>query len=245
MNNRSVFKLFLSISIYLFLPAYIFCAEPDTLKVFESTAFQTGSSPEGWKVKPSKNRLVLTSYSVERSIDGPYMRIVSNNSNSALEIDLGEIDPNKYSKLTWRWKVDKFPTSGWEEKKENCDFAVRLEVVCDFKGSYINPLNILKKGFLTSVFLKYPPEIILSYVWSLNTPAGEPFTSPETRKTTIIPVQSNNITGTWMSETRNIAKDLTMLKMAGLIVKKIRVRADTDNSGSSAESGLKYIYFVK
>lgn len=228
------------------VPTQIFCAEPDTLKVFESTAFQTGAPPEGWTKAFSKKRFVLTSYSIERSIDGPYMRIVSNSSNSALEIDLGEIDPNKFSSLTWRWKVDKFPSTGWEEKKENCDFAVRLEVVCDFKGTYKNPLNILKKGFLTSVFLSYPPEIILSYVWSVNTPAGEPFASPETRRTTIIPVQSNdNIKGTWLSETRNIAKDLAMLKMTGLVVKKIRVRADTDNSGSSAESGFKYIYFVK
>ena len=104
----------------------------------------------------------------------------------------------------------------------------------------------MKKGLITSVFFKYPPEIILSYVWSVNTPAGESFESPETRKTTIIPVQSNDaIKGKWLSETRDIAKDLAMLKMSGLVVKKIRIRADTDNSGSSSESGLKYIYFIK
>ena len=59
MNNLLKINFFLIVLIYLIIPAKIFCAESDTLKVFESTAFQTGSHPEGLRDVISKNEMFL------------------------------------------------------------------------------------------------------------------------------------------------------------------------------------------
>ena len=48
-----------------------------------------------------------------------------------------------------------------------------------------------------------------------------------------------------MRESRDILKDLEAIEKSGLVVKKIRIRADTENTSSSAESGVKYIYLIK
>lgn len=229
-----------------FFSHQIYGSEPDTLRIIDINRESLGEPPEEWEhILPKKYR-VYTNYSVERSIDGPYLRARSNSTASWLEINLDNIDVTKYNVMVWQWKVDKFPDVGWEQEASNNDFALRIELVYDFKGSYKNPLNIIRKGLLTSIFKRYPPELIISYVWAVNVPPGKPYVSPNSNRTIVIPVESSEyIKSRWIKERWDIGKDLKdIYKDHDLVLKKIRIRSDTEDSSSITESGLKYIYLI-
>ena len=235
------------LSISAFSPYQAFGSGPDTLKVIDVGNVQPGAPPEEWEhVLPKKHR-VYTYYSVERSIDGHFLLVRSNSTASWLELDMSDIDVTNYSTMEWQWKVDKFPEVGWEHEPSSDDFALRIELVYDYKGSYKNILNIIRKGLMTSIFKRYPPELIISYVWSINVPSYKPYASPNSNRTMVIPIESNDIIKSrWIKEKRDIKKDLELLSGdKKLVLKKIRIRSDTDHSSSIAESGLKYIYLTK
>ena len=242
MKHQILFAvLFLS-----FFSHQTYSSEPDTLRIIDINRESLGEPPEEWKrILPKKHR-IYTNYSVERSIDGPYLRARSNSTGSWLELNLDNIDVTKFNVMVWQWKVDKFPDVGWEQESSNSDFALRIELVYDFKGGYKNPLNIIRKGLITSIFKRFPPELIISYVWAVNVPTGKPYVSPKSIHTMVIPVESSEyIKSRWIKERRDIEKDLKdIYKDHGLVLKKIRIRSDAEDSSSITESGLKYIYLI-
>jgi len=194
-------------------------------------------------ILPSKERS-YTNFSIENNESGPYLRALSSGTSSWLEMDLGDISLTEYSIMEWQWLVNQFPKTDWEEKKSNDDYAIRIELVYDLKGSKWNILNIIRKGLLKSLFGKYPPELVVSYVWSLNVPVDISFVSPNAKNTIIIPVESGKaMMGRWVSERRNIQEDFEKLWQGSetLYLKKIRIKADTESLPSVAESGLKYL----
>ncbi|MFC1485965.1 DUF3047 domain-containing protein [Candidatus Latescibacterota bacterium] len=222
-------------------------AQPDTLFVFDAARETPGEQPEGWVQVIPDDQYAYTTYNIERSIDGNYLRARSAASGSWLERDIGEIDIRDWRILTWEWKVDHFPDVQWERNPGHDDFAYRIELVCDFKGTWINPLNIIRKGLITTIFRGYPPQRTISYVWSVNVPSLVPYDSLSEHHYTIIPIESTNIlAGRWLRERVDILPDLAKLEPGRtLMLKKIRLRVDTDNTGSMAESGLKYLYLIK
>ncbi len=222
-------------------------AEPDTLNVFDASVETAGGLPSAWKSVLPDGQRVYTSYNIEQSGEGAYLRARSSGAFSLLELDAGQIDIREYPVLEWEWKVDLFPNVTWEQDPKNDDFAFRIELVYDFKGSALNPLNILRKGLITSLFRKYPPQRVIDYVWSVSVPSAKAYQSPSSKRITVIPIESGTrIAGTWLRERINIQQDLALIEpYHTLYLKKIRLIVDTDNSGSTAESGLKYLRLVK
>ena len=242
---RTVAILF-SLAIWAVAPHIATAADPDTLVVFDAAAETPGTLPAHWNHVLPKGQYVYTAFTLERSIDGNYLRARSTGAGSQLEITMDSIEPSDYPILAWEWKVDEFPETQWEEEEGQDDFAIRVELVFDFHGTWKNPINILRKGFFTSVFKRYPPEHTISYVWSVNVPSLEPYTSPESRRMTVIPIESSRyIQGRWINERTNFQDILrTVTPRKDLVLKKIIIRADTDNTGGTAESGIKYMYLV-
>jgi len=220
---------------------------PDTLKVFCPPGDGSTGIPSEWKhVLPKKNR-ASTSYSIERLNGEPYLRAVSSATDSWLELDVGDIDVSEYPVMEWMWMVNQFPETEWEMNRENDDFAIRIELLYDYKGGKKNILNIVRKGLLKSVFMHYPPELVVDYVWSLNVPPEKAYRSPSAKNTMVIPIESDTVMqGRWVRERRNILDDLVSFngEKTKLVLKKIRIRSDTESVPSVAESGLKYIYLI-
>ena len=78
-------------------------------------------------------------------------------------------------------------------------------------------------------------------------PAGKPYQSPRSKRMMIVPVESDvALQGRWVHERRNIREDLHSFKgkKSLLALKKIRIRSDTDDVPTIAESGIRYIYLV-
>lgn len=243
MIRLTIFMLFLTI-----IPPRAHCAEADTLRVFNAATAALGEPDEGWIHVLPKNHRAFTNYEVVRSVGGNYLRAISSSTGSWLEYDLGQIDITDYPVMEWVWMVTTLPETQWEENQDWDDFAIRVELVFDFKGGK-SPFNILRKGLIDALFRGYPPELVISYVWSVNVPVDELYRSPSNKYTVVIPIESQfSGTGKWLTERRDILADLNSLqtskKNAPLYLKKIRIRADTIDSSTFAESGIKSIMLL-
>lgn len=223
-------------------------AEPDTLLVADISRDTAGETPGEWlNVLPKKHR-VYTNYTVEYLETGPYIKAASNSAGSWIERDMDELDISLYPVVEWEWMVNVFPDVVWERNGSEDDFAIRVELVFDYRGGVSNPLNLLRKGLVTTLFRHNPPVLVLSYVWSVGVPVDVGYQSPEGGKVTVIPVESGSFTvRRWFRETRDMRADVKRFLSGekNLILKKIRIRSDTDNSGTKAESGIRNIRFFR
>lgn len=240
----TIFSLNLIISINAFSKEE---AEEDTLYIFNATNDNIGELSEPWEhiLPPKQNS--FTSYTIVRSVGGPYLRTISSGTGSWVEIKTDDIDIKNYPMLNWEWKVDKFPKTVWEQDRKEDDFALRIELVYDYKGGR-NIINIMRKGIFKSIFQKYPPVLIVSYVWAIGLPIDKNYISPSEKNMTVIAVESDSSSvGRWMKENRNIQKDVEIIlgKSSNIRLKKIRIRSDSDNTSSLAESGIRFINISK
>jgi hypothetical protein len=234
--------LFLSTVFVFCFSESLFAALPDTLYVTDLSQDAAGELPKNWKLTIPPKQHSSTSYIVEYTGSGPYIHTSSNSAGSWIENNLNDISVNDYPFIEWEWMVNIFPQVDWERNKQNDDFAVRVELVFDYKGGN-NPLNMLRKGLITSLFKHNPPELVISYVWAEHVPVDEGYISPSSSRMVIIPVESDNTAvRRWIHERRNVREDLKKYKSEkNLFLKKIRIRTDAENSGSTADSGVRNI----
>lgn len=235
-------------SLFLALSSSALAQEADTLTIIDIPANMSTDIPDDWRhILPAKQR-AYTNFSVEKGQEEAWLRAMSSGTSSWLEKDADELDTSLYPVMEWRWMVNQFPGTGWEMSRKNDDFAIRIELVYDLRGSRWNLLNMVRKGLITSLFKGYPPELVVSYVWSHNVPADRPYESPSAKRTMIIPVESDvAMQGLWVAESRNIHNDLVSFKgdNTKLVLKSVRIAADTESVPTVSESGLKYIRFIR
>ena len=237
--------IFLS-TLFLFIcSSPLFADIPDTLFVADLSRDAVGECPKGWERVVPPKQYSSTSYTVEYTGTGPYIHTSSNSTGSWIELSLNDIDINVYPFIEWDWMVNIFPQLEWERSKKNDDFSIRIELVFDYKGGK-TPLNIIKKGLITSLFKHYPPEMIISYVWAVHVPVDEGYISPSSSRMVVIPIESDTFTiRRWIHEKRDILADYNKYKPdEKLFIKNIRIRTDTENSGTTADSGVKNILFI-
>ncbi len=217
------------------------CAENTSGTIFDLSETLDNNFSENWQQIVPKKQKAYTNYLVEHEEGRTILLLRSGGTGSWIEKDLGEIDVREYPRMEWTWMVNQFPDVDWEEEKSDDDFAIRIELVFDYKGSAFNILNIFRKGLFRTVFKFGKPELIISYVWARRVPAGKSYTSPEDTRIFVFPIESGSgKPGLWMDESRDICEDLKKFTPDNRIVlKKIRIRSDTDNSLSNAESGLQ------
>lgn len=235
------------ISLFLFPSGFSFAAAPDSLMVTDISRDTVDQAPKGWTQDLSKDQRIFTNYMVEYMDKGPYIRATSNSAGSWLDKDMGDLDVRKYPIMEWDWMVNTFPEVEWEKKRDSDDFAMRVELIYDYSGGKRSIWNIIRKGLITSLFRGSPPMLTVSYVWSVGVPVGEDYHSPESGKIMIVPVESDaNLVRRWVHQRRNIRDDLKRLapEEKNLVLKKIRIRCDTDDSHSKAESGIRNIILI-
>lgn len=222
-------------------------AQPDTIAVTDISRDTAGNIPSGWENVLAKKQRMYTEYTVEYDNNGPYVRAVSRSAGSWIERPLRGIDIRRHAWLEWDWMVSSFPKVEWERNKGEDDFAIRVELVFDYRGNAFNPIYLMRKGLVTYLLRRNPPALVLSYVWAAEVPVDKDYQSPESLTTRVIPLESGIFTvRRWLTERRDIAADVrrAMPGDTNLVLKAIRIRCDADNSGSSAESGVRNIRFV-
>ena len=123
-------------------------------------SFNRENALKEWKEKIFHGRVL---YTVTPRDPAGYLTGKSQKTSSGL-FYLIKFSPKKYPYLSWRWKVDKFPSKGRENDRsrkswiERDDYAVRFYVI-----------------FPAMIFTNTR---CLEYVWSEDLPQGTILTSP-------------------------------------------------------------------
>jgi hypothetical protein len=93
--------------------------------------------------------------------------------------------------VSWKWKIDRIPPGGSDDKKNTFDHTGRI--------------------FVAFKTLIGPPRTI-NYVWGNTVPAGGTFHHPSSGRSRFIVLQSGNArAGEWIAEQRDLARDWKIL----------------------------------
>lgn len=127
-----------------------------------------------------------TQYTVEKEATNSVLRGIAKSAATGLAIKFDGIDA-RAATLSWRWKIDKIPPGGSDNKKATFDHTARLFV-----------------AFKTRLG---PPRTI-NYVWANTVPIGKTFHHPSSGRSRFIVLNSGNSgVGKWHSFKRNISED--------------------------------------
>jgi len=128
--------------------------------------------------------------------------------------------------LSWHWKVNRTFGDIDEQTLMGDDFPARIYVAYRYG--------------------KFPWQIYaINYVWASHSPVGSSWTSPYTKKSKIIAIQSGKtLAGHWQHETRNVAEDFASLFNVEIkALEGLAVMVDGDNTGMSAVAHFGAIQF--
>jgi hypothetical protein len=180
----------------------------ETLSVEDFEGYPVQSFPEKWRRRSEAARKI---YRVE-SEDGNHF-LHAHADKQAVQIGLEQlIDPAKFRRLRWRWRVHALPQGADERMAEKHDAAAQVYVVFDNQ---------------------YLPRVI-KYIWSAGLPAGTSFTNPLYGRGRVIVLRSGSAgKGEWHQETVDFYHDYKRLfgEEPGR-VQGIGILSSSDSTGS-------------
>lgn len=189
-------------------------------------SFNREDALKEWKEKIFTGRVL---YTVKPRDPSGYLTGKSRKASSGLFYPI-KFSPKKYPYLSWRWKVDEFPSQSKKADRsskswiERDDYAVRFYVI-----------------FPAMIFTNTR---CLEYVWSEDLPQGAILTSPFFKNIKLIVLESGKErTGEWAQEERNIFEDYKAAfgRFPSGSVGSIALMTDSDNTQSNAEGGYSDI----
>jgi hypothetical protein len=178
----------------------------------------------GWAQHPFVGE---TRYSL---VEDGGLRMLAADSDASASAFYREIavDLDKTPVLNWSWRVRQRVEPDDETRKSGDDFSARVYVVRSGGLAFWNTRAI-------------------NYVWSYRHARGEswdnPFAGSKARMLALR--DSNDQTGEWRSEKRNVAEDFR--KLFGFSpdsIDGVAIMTDTDNTGQSAGADYGDIYFT-
>ena len=178
--------------------------------------FTKENSLREWEEKILKNRVV---YLIEKNGKLSYVKAESDKSASALYYKI-KIDINTKPKISWKWRVNKFPVRTLPEtiegKKEE-DFAARVYV-------------IFPAAFFTN-------SKVIEYIWAETLPVGTCGRSGYSKNIKVLVLESGR-SEAWRAESRDIYDDYVMLfgEEPRLDVGAVSFMTDADSTRTSAEA---------
>lgn len=155
-----------------------------------------------------------TEYAVIKEGDTSVLKAHASSSASGLGVKVN-LTAKAGTKVSWRWKIDKTPPGGSEDKKKTFDHTARLFV-----------------AFKTMIG---PPKTV-NYVWANKTPINKTFEHPSSGRARFIVLQSGDAkAGQWITESRDLSADWKLLfgddKPPEIV--SIGLMTDSDGTGST------------
>ena len=188
--------------------------------------------PEQWEPMTFSDIDAHTSYSLVRDNDRTVIRAHSRNAASGLIRRL-RIDPQKYPRLQWSWKIDHVLEKGDVTSKAGDDYAARLYVAFAFEPEQSSLWQRMKRKAAHAFTDQEIPGSALNYIWASNATPETVVPSPFEQRSRMIVLQSGNTrSGQWIPEKRNILEDYRRAfgKEPPEII-GIGIMTDTDNTG--------------
>ena len=187
-------------------------------EIVRSFPFSDEGALKEWEEKVFRNKVA---YKIEKANNLSYVRAVSNNAASALYCKVKLDAKSNRPVITWKWKVEKFPTKTKPESLEmenEDDFAARMYVI--FPAMFITNSKVLE------------------YIWSETIPVGTTGTSPYSPNIKLIVLEQGRSNGKWFSEERDIYSDYVKLfgRPPEYNVGAIAFMTNTEHTGTSADA---------
>ncbi len=156
----------------------------------------------------------LTEYKIIREGTNFCLQGHADKTASGLAHEL-KLKSSSHLKVQWRWKIDRCPPGGSENKKDTFDHTVRLFIAFDtFLG---------------------PPRTV-NYVWANQSAVGETFHHPSSNRARFIVLQQGNEkAGKWLTETRDLSADWQRLFDKSTMPDIVGIGFMTDADGTVAE----------
>ena len=175
------------------------------------------------------------------------IRAESVNSSSGLVRKL-LIDPESFSHVSWRWKIEDVVAGADLTRKKGDDAPARIYITFAYDAGDVGFFERLKFASIKLFYGEYPPVGALMYVWASQTPKGTILESPYTDRVKLIVLESGaENKGQWQQEQRNVAEDYRQA-FGGTQVPEISgvaLMTDTDNTGGQATAWYGDIVFLR
>ncbi|OIN04808.1 DUF3047 domain-containing protein [Oceanisphaera psychrotolerans] len=139
-----------------------------------------------------------------------------------------KIDLNRTPWLSWRWRVEQFPTVEDEQAKAGDDFAVRVYIVVRDGWTFLSTRAV-------------------SYVWSQQIATDRSWDNPFTGdKAMMLALRNGQGDGGWVTEKRNLKADLRRLFGKDFrYIDAVAIMTDADNSNSRAVGYYADLVFTR
>jgi len=167
-----------------------------------------------------------TNYQIVKLDNGHVLKAESHSGASGLFKEQ-KIDLHKTPVLNWRWRIENRLGNIDEQNKSGDDYSARLYVVVDGGWAFWKTKAI-------------------NYVWASNTPKGKiwPNAFAGSNAMMIAIRSTDDKTGTWYQEKRNILLDLKQQFGSDIrYIDAVALMTDTDNAKGNAISYYGDIYF--
>jgi hypothetical protein len=216
--------------------------------VFAETDFSTveiaGLDPalesDGW--------ILLTKRGVAPTIftrDEPGgMRIEANQSNALIYREV-DVEPSERPTLTWSWRIDVAKDRTEIESGVNEDWPVAVYAAFKVDRQYVGLWRRFVNKIVYGVAGLPDSGKILTYVWSLDRPAGERYANPYIPKVGVINVLQADGVGRdeWLTERRDLLADFaTAFGHPAESVLYLAISADSEDSGSRSVARIRNLH---
>ena len=183
-----------------------------------------------------------SSYTVESSEEGSYLKAESNGSASAL-IYKSQFNVYEYPYIKWRWKVENLYKKGNARSKKGDDYPIRIYIMFKYDPKKAGFFDKVKYKTAKTLYGQYPPHSGLNYIWANRKHKERILTSKYTDKAKMILMQKGNSNvGKWQDHEANIVKDYKeAFGEEPPAIASIAIMNDSDNTGESSISYVDYI----
>lgn len=170
--------------------------------------------PCGWG--PSQNWRKVDMYSIRQEKGNHFINARTKGGVTTIGRPI-DFTLDRYSVLSWNWRIHSLPEGGDERKKDKGDSGAAVYVI--FKGSFFR-------------------NHILKYVWSAELEKGTLTESPYNSRTKIVVLRSGEgEKGKWVEESVDLMNDYRRLfKSEPPPVVAIAIMSDGDNTKSFVEA---------
>jgi len=198
--------------------------------------------PEGWEHVTYLGRNP-NHFTFEEDKGIMAVRVRSRNSVSAL-MAVPDVDLGDYSRLSWRWQVNRVVGMAREDRRDRNDSAARVRVIFGTdrpqapSGREILRRVLETRGIDMGEGADEPPGLKIDYIWGNHFPPGTVIDYAGARGHKVIFLRAGNEhAGTWVREERDLLKDFDeCFHGSPEMLRAILVLSDTDrtNEGVTA-----------
>jgi hypothetical protein len=173
-----------------------------------SQAAPGGPLPAGWAPLTFPHLRRHTSYALVRDAEaGVVLRAEADASASGMVAKL-DLPASEWSRLAWRWKVERAIEGGDVTRKAGDDYPVRLYVAFRYSPERLGPFERARYELIRLWLGEYPPHAGLNYVWDAHAPVGTVVPNAYERRVRMIVVESGTARlGRWLDYERDVLAD--------------------------------------